>query len=82
MRSREKWRSALMQMTLLVEHNAHERGDHEDDVRQLSLSFEKNRRVVCKKNKTNSRLLSIRQGRDAVKARGEPRVNLKYSPRN
>lgn len=37
MRPREKWRSALMQMTLLIEHNAHARGDHEDDERQLSL---------------------------------------------
>lgn len=26
-----------MQMTLLIEHNAHARGDHEDDERQLSL---------------------------------------------
>lgn len=26
-----------MQMTLLIEHNAHARGDHEDDVRQLIL---------------------------------------------
>lgn len=48
-----------------------------------AIKFEKNRRVVCKKtNKTNSCLLSIRQGVDVVKARGEPRVNLKYSPRN
>lgn len=42
-----------MQMTLLIEHNAHARDDHEYDVRQLSLSFEKKKqsRVVCKKKK-------------------------------